>query len=57
MGPDDRKVDASAHKAVFPHISATPWGVRLGQVIEETHDAWKKLREGSTDKGKLWVGK
>jgi len=27
------------------------------EVIEETHDAWKKLREGKTDKGKLWIGK
>eukprot|EP00931_Biecheleriopsis_adriatica_P077310 TRINITY_DN508_c0_g1_i1.p1 TRINITY_DN508_c0_g1~~TRINITY_DN508_c0_g1_i1.p1 ORF type:complete len:267 (-),score=80.21 TRINITY_DN508_c0_g1_i1:273-1073(-) len=26
------------------------------EVIEETHDAWKKLRAGSTDKGKLWIG-
>lgn len=27
------------------------------EVIEETHGAWKKLRDGSTDKGKLWIGK
>eukprot|EP00933_Yihiella_yeosuensis_P079197 TRINITY_DN914_c4_g2_i1.p1 TRINITY_DN914_c4_g2~~TRINITY_DN914_c4_g2_i1.p1 ORF type:complete len:261 (-),score=56.28 TRINITY_DN914_c4_g2_i1:282-1064(-) len=27
------------------------------EVIEETHHAWKKLRDGSTDKGKLWIGK
>ena len=26
------------------------------EVIEETNDAWKKLREGKTDKGKLWIG-
>jgi len=26
------------------------------EVIEETHSAWKKLRAGSTDKGKLWIG-
>jgi len=25
------------------------------EVIEETHDAWKKLRDGSTAPGKLWV--
>mmetsp|Transcript_16622 Transcript_16622/g.52319 ORF Transcript_16622/g.52319 Transcript_16622/m.52319 type:complete len:273 (+) Transcript_16622:71-889(+) len=25
------------------------------EVIAETHEAWKKLREGKTDKGKLWV--
>jgi len=25
------------------------------QVITETHDAWKKLKAGKTDKGKLWV--
>eukprot|EP00933_Yihiella_yeosuensis_P000972 TRINITY_DN10152_c6_g1_i1.p1 TRINITY_DN10152_c6_g1~~TRINITY_DN10152_c6_g1_i1.p1 ORF type:complete len:264 (+),score=65.58 TRINITY_DN10152_c6_g1_i1:58-849(+) len=26
------------------------------EVIEETHHAWQKLRDGSTDKGKLWIG-
>jgi inorganic pyrophosphatase len=25
------------------------------EVIEETHEAWKKLRDGSTSAGKLWV--
>jgi len=25
------------------------------EVIAETHDAWKKLKAGKTDKGKLWV--
>mmetsp|Transcript_19558 Transcript_19558/g.42475 ORF Transcript_19558/g.42475 Transcript_19558/m.42475 type:complete len:302 (-) Transcript_19558:99-1004(-) len=28
-----------------------------GEVIEETHVAWKKLRSGDTDAGKLWIGK
>jgi len=28
-----------------------------GEVIEETHEAWKKLRSGDTDAGKLWTGK
>lgn len=28
-----------------------------GEVIEETHEAWKKLRSGATDAGKLWTGK
>ena len=28
-----------------------------GEVIEETHEAWKKLRSGDTEAGKLWVGK
>ncbi|KAL9186218.1 hypothetical protein ACHAXT_005456 [Thalassiosira profunda] len=27
------------------------------EVIEETHDAWKKLRSGETEAGKLWTGK
>jgi len=27
------------------------------KVIEETHDAWKKLRSGDADAGKLWTGK
>lgn len=25
------------------------------EVIAETHAAWKKLVEGQTDKGKLWL--
>jgi inorganic pyrophosphatase len=25
-------------------------------VIEETHEAWKKLKSGETDAGKLWLG-
>lgn len=25
------------------------------EVIEETHQFWKNLKEGKTDKGKLWV--
>merc|ERR1719270_708574 len=25
------------------------------EVIAETHEAWKALRSGKTDKGKLWV--
>jgi len=28
-----------------------------GEVIEETHEAWKKLRSGQTEAGKLWTGK
>lgn len=28
-----------------------------GEVIEETHEAWKKLRSGETEGGKLWTGK
>mmetsp|Transcript_29545 Transcript_29545/g.50363 ORF Transcript_29545/g.50363 Transcript_29545/m.50363 type:complete len:289 (+) Transcript_29545:100-966(+) len=27
------------------------------EVIEETHDAWKKLRSGEIEAGKLWTGK
>eukprot|EP00581_Thalassiosira_minuscula_P012828 CAMPEP_0183716218 /NCGR_PEP_ID=MMETSP0737-20130205/10198_1 /TAXON_ID=385413 /ORGANISM="Thalassiosira miniscula, Strain CCMP1093" /LENGTH=275 /DNA_ID=CAMNT_0025945451 /DNA_START=55 /DNA_END=882 /DNA_ORIENTATION=+ len=27
------------------------------EVIEETHEAWKKLRSGDTEAGKLWTGK
>jgi inorganic pyrophosphatase len=26
------------------------------KVIEETHEAWKKLKSGETDAGKLWLG-
>jgi len=25
------------------------------EVIHETHDFWKALRSGATDKGKLWI--
>eukprot|EP00580_Thalassiosira_gravida_P000555 CAMPEP_0201608642 /NCGR_PEP_ID=MMETSP0492-20130828/8490_1 /ASSEMBLY_ACC=CAM_ASM_000837 /TAXON_ID=420259 /ORGANISM="Thalassiosira gravida, Strain GMp14c1" /LENGTH=276 /DNA_ID=CAMNT_0048073535 /DNA_START=59 /DNA_END=889 /DNA_ORIENTATION=+ len=28
-----------------------------GEVIEETHVAWQKLRSGETEAGKLWIGK
>jgi inorganic pyrophosphatase len=28
-----------------------------GEVIEETHEAWKKLRSGDVEAGKLWTGK
>jgi len=28
-----------------------------GEVIEETHEAWKKLRSGDIEAGKLWTGK
>jgi NAD(P)-dependent dehydrogenase (short-subunit alcohol dehydrogenase family) len=27
------------------------------EAIDETHEAWKKLRSGETDAGKLWTGK
>ena len=27
------------------------------EVIGETHDAWKKLRSGEIEAGKLWTGK
>jgi len=26
------------------------------KIIAETHEAWKKLRSGDTDAGKLWTG-
>jgi inorganic pyrophosphatase len=26
------------------------------KVIGETHEAWKKLRSGKTEAGKLWTG-
>mmetsp|Transcript_21150 Transcript_21150/g.36582 ORF Transcript_21150/g.36582 Transcript_21150/m.36582 type:complete len:99 (+) Transcript_21150:2-298(+) len=25
------------------------------EVVKETHEAWKKLMKGTTDKGKLWI--
>jgi hypothetical protein len=27
------------------------------EVIGETHEAWKKLRSGEIEAGKLWTGK
>jgi inorganic pyrophosphatase len=27
------------------------------KVIDETHEAWKKLRSGDAESGKLWTGK
>jgi len=41
FGFDEKWLDAKAAK----------------EVIEETHEAWKKLRSGETEAGKLWTGK
>ena len=40
FGFDEKYLDAAAAK----------------EVIEETHEAWKKLRSGDSDAGKLWTG-
>jgi len=41
FGFDEKYLDAAAAK----------------EVIAETNEAWKKLRSGDTDAGKLWIGK
>lgn len=40
FGFDEKYLDAAAAK----------------EVIEETHEAWKKLKSGETEAGKLWTG-
>jgi hypothetical protein len=49
--PDDKPINAFGFDEQYLNVAETK------KVIEETHDAWKKLRSGETDAGKLWTGK
>jgi len=49
--PDDKPLNGFGFDEKFLNVEETK------KVIEETHDAWKKLKAGETDAGKLWVGK
>jgi len=48
--PDDKPLNGFGFDEKFLDVAATV------KVIEETHEAWKKLREGKTEAGKLWTG-
>lgn len=47
--PDDKPLNAFGYNE-----EAMPKKFAL-EVIEETHGFWKSLKEGKTDKGKLWL--
>ena len=49
--PDDKPINSFGFDEKYLDVAETK------KVIEETHDAWKKLRSGDTDAGKLWTGK
>jgi len=48
--PDDKPLNGFGFDEKYLDASETE------KVIDETHEAWKALREGSTDAGKLWTG-
>mmetsp|Transcript_35161 Transcript_35161/g.51641 ORF Transcript_35161/g.51641 Transcript_35161/m.51641 type:complete len:282 (+) Transcript_35161:63-908(+) len=48
--PDDKPLNGFGFDEKFLDVAETK------KVIEETHEAWKKLRSGDTDAGKLWTG-
>eukprot|EP00934_Nitzschia_sp_Nitz4_P008026 Nitzschia sp. Nitz4//scaffold226_size53432//27476//28285//NITZ4_006702-RA/size53432-processed-gene-0.23-mRNA-1//1//CDS//3329542754//8016//frame0 len=48
--PDNKPMNSFGFDEKFLDAATTK------EVIEETHEAWKKLREGKTEKGKLWTG-
>jgi len=49
--PDDKPLNGFGFDEKYLNAAETD------KVIEETHEAWKALREGTTDAGKLWTGK
>jgi len=49
--PDDKPLNGFGFDEKWLDVKETV------EVIEETHEAWKKLRSGDTDAGKLWIGK
>lgn len=48
--PDDKPINSFGFDEKYLDVATTK------EVIEETHEAWKKLRSGETDAGKLWTG-
>jgi inorganic pyrophosphatase len=48
--PDDKPINAFGFDEKFLDVATTK------EVIEETHEAWKKLKSGKTEAGKLWIG-
>lgn len=49
--PDDKPINAFGFDEKYLDVDVAK------EVIEETHEAWKKLRSGETAAGKLWTGK
>lgn len=49
--PDDKPLNGFGFDEKFLDAATAK------EVISETNDAWKKLRSGETEAGKLWVGK
>jgi len=47
--PDDKPLNGFGFDEKFLNVAETE------KVIEETHEAWKKLRSGGAEAGKLWV--
>mmetsp|Transcript_1735 Transcript_1735/g.3969 ORF Transcript_1735/g.3969 Transcript_1735/m.3969 type:complete len:329 (+) Transcript_1735:42-1028(+) len=47
--PDDKPINAFGFDEKYLDVKTTK------EVIEETHEAWKKLKSGETDAGKLWI--
>jgi inorganic pyrophosphatase len=48
--PDDKPLNGFGFDEKFLNAAETE------KVIEETHEAWKALRAGTSDAGKLWTG-
>ena len=49
--PDDKPINEFGFDEEYLNVAKTH------EIIEETHEAWQKLRSGETDAGKLWTGK
>jgi inorganic pyrophosphatase len=48
--PDDKPLNGFGFDEKFLDAAVAK------EVIEETNEAWKKLRAGETEAGKLWIG-
>jgi inorganic pyrophosphatase len=48
--PDDKPINSFGFDEKYLDLKTTK------EVIEETHEAWKKLKSGETAAGKLWTG-
>lgn len=48
--PDDKPINEFGFNEKFLDKATAE------SVIKETHEAWKKLKSGDTDAGKLWTG-
>jgi len=48
--PDDKPINEFGFDEKYLNVAKTE------EVIEETHQAWKKLRSGDAEAGKIWTG-